>query len=122
MKRLRRPSLSESRPKNNAPTTSPARYTDATSPAAVEDSPSVSGWVRTSVTELATVISSPSRIHATPRAITIWVWNRDHGSRSIRAGMRLRTTPGAGADVVTERCYPHLGIANRPIGGLPGPD
>ena len=53
------------------------------------------------MTELATVISSPSRIHATPSATTMRVWNRDHGSRSIRAGMRLRTTPGAGADVVT---------------------
>ena len=72
----------------------------------MEESASVSGWVSTSVTELATVISSPSRIQATPRAITIRVWNGDHGSRSIRAGMRLRTTPGARADVVTPGSYP----------------
>ena len=36
------------------------------------------------------VISRPSRTHATPSAITSLVWNLDQGSRSIRAGMRLR--------------------------------
>ena len=41
-------------------------------------------------TLLAIVISSPSRIQATPSAITSRVWNFDHGSRSIRAGIRLR--------------------------------
>src|SRR6478609_2070317 len=97
MKRLRRPSLSDSRPKNSAPTTSPARYTLATRPTAAEDRPRVSGWVSVSATALATVISKPSRIHATPSATTILVWNGDHGSRSRRAGIRLRTTPGAGA-------------------------
>src|SRR3954452_14740591 len=66
---------------------------------------SVSGWVSLSVTALATVISKPSRIQATPRAITIRVWNGDQGNRSIRAGIRLRITPGAGASrlVVIER-------------------
>jgi len=39
---------------------------------------------------LAVVISRPSRIHATPSAITSRVWNLDHGSLSIRAGIRLR--------------------------------
>jgi hypothetical protein len=39
---------------------------------------------------LARVISSPSRTQATPSATTILVWNLDHGSRSIRAGIRLR--------------------------------
>jgi hypothetical protein len=35
------------------------------------------------------VISSPSRIHATPSAITIRVWNRDQCIRSTRAGMSV---------------------------------
>ena len=46
--------------------------------------------VRSGPTLLAIVISSPSRTHATPSATTILVWNLDHGSRSIRAGIRLR--------------------------------
>src|SRR3954454_6415244 len=66
-------------------------------PAAADDRCSVSGLVSTEVTELATVISSPSRIHATPSATTIRVWNGDQGSRSIRAGMRLRMAPDVGA-------------------------
>ena len=41
-------------------------------------------------TLLAMVISRPSRTHATPSATTILVWNLDQGSRSIRAGIRLR--------------------------------
>src|SRR3954464_8888750 len=90
-----RPTLSDSRPKKSAPTTSPIRYTVAMSPAWVEESPSVSGWVSLSTTALATVISSPSRIQATPSAITMRVWNGDQGNRSIRAGMRLRMPPGA---------------------------
>src|ERR1700677_599306 len=45
---------------------------------------------RSGPTLLAIVISSPSRIHAMPSAITSLVWNLDQGSRSIRAGMRLR--------------------------------
>ena len=73
MNRLRRPSLSDRRPKNSAPTTSPARYTVAIRPTAADDSPSVSGWVSVSATALATVISSPSRIQATPSATTIRV-------------------------------------------------
>src|SRR3954468_12534014 len=74
-------------------------------PAAVDDRCRVSAWVSLSTTALATVISSPSRSQATPRAMTIRVWNGDHGNRSIRAGMRLRITPGAGASraVVIER-------------------
>jgi hypothetical protein len=46
--------------------------------------------VRSGPALLAMVISRPSRIQAMPRAVTILVWNRDHGSRSIRAGIRLR--------------------------------
>src|SRR2546423_13586346 len=97
MKRFRRPHLSDMRPKNSAPTTSPARYTVAISPTCVEESPRVSGLVRVSATALATVISRPSRIHATPNAVTSRVWNGDQGNRSIRAGIRLRITPGADA-------------------------
>ena len=39
------------------------------------------------------MISSPSSTHATPSAITSRVWKRAQGSRSIRAGTRLLTTP-----------------------------
>jgi hypothetical protein len=42
------------------------------------------------VTLLAIMISRPSSTQATPRATTSMVWNRDHPSRSSRAGMRLR--------------------------------
>src|SRR3954447_774093 len=75
------------------------------SPAWVEESPSVSGWVSLSTTALATVISSPSRIQATPSAITMRVWKGDQGNRSIRAGMRLRIAPDVDASwvVVIER-------------------
>ena len=80
------------------------------------DSPSVSSLVSWAATAPATVISSPSRIQATPRAMTIRVWNGDQGSRSIRAGMRLRMAPGAGADaswvVVIERL--RAGVAEVP--------
>src|SRR3954447_1089800 len=70
------------------------------SPASHDANLSVSGLVSCPTTALATVISSPSRIQATPRAITMRVWKGDHGNRSIRAGMRLRITPGAGASRV----------------------
>src|SRR3954470_2279461 len=49
--------------------------------------------VRTAPTAPAIVISRPSRTQATPRAITILVWNGAHGSRSMRAGITLRITP-----------------------------
>ncbi len=58
---------------------------------------SVSGLVRVSATALATVISRPSRIQATPRATTIRVWNGDQGNRSMRAGMSVRTPVAAGS-------------------------
>jgi hypothetical protein len=35
-------------------------------------------------------ISRPSRIQAVPSPTTTVQWNRVHGNRSIRAGMRLR--------------------------------
>src|SRR3954451_16760410 len=64
-------------------------------PACPVDRLRVSSSVSLSTTALATVISSPSRIHATPRAMTMRVWKGDQGSRSMRAGMRLRMLPGA---------------------------
>src|SRR4051794_12114055 len=39
-------------------------------------------------------ISSPSRIHDTPRPTTTIQWNLVHGRRSSRAGIRLRTASG----------------------------
>ena len=90
MNRFRRPSLSDSRPKNSAPMTSPIRYHQAMSLTAPADIFSVFFNVRSGPTLAAIVISSPSRIQATPRAITSLVWNLDQGSRSIRAGIRLR--------------------------------
>src|SRR5580765_8234105 len=61
---------------------------------------SVSGLMRTPVTELAIVICSPSRIHAAPRPATIRVWNGDQLSRSSRAGMVERMTLFAAAAAV----------------------
>src|ERR1700678_4194157 len=90
MNRFRRPSLSDSRPKKSAPMTSPIRYQVAMSETAPTDMCSVVFWVRSGRTLRAIVISSPSRIQATPSATTRWVWNLDHGSLSIRAGIRLR--------------------------------
>ena len=88
--RFLRPSLSDSWPKNSAPITSPIRYQVAMSATEEADMCSVLFRVRSGPTLLAMVISSPSRTHATPSATTILVWNLDHGSRSIRAGIRLR--------------------------------
>jgi hypothetical protein len=48
-------------------------------------------WVSLPDTELAIVISRPSRIQAVPSPSTSRVWNGDHLSRSSRAGMVLRT-------------------------------
>jgi hypothetical protein len=73
MNRRLRPIASESRPKTNAPNTSPARYTVATAPTAVEERSSAAGVLSTPATELATVISRPSKIQATPSATTILV-------------------------------------------------
>jgi hypothetical protein len=90
MNRFRRPSLSESRPKNSAPMTSPIRYHHAMSETLPAFMFSVFRNVRSGPTLAAMVISRPSRIHATPSAITSLVWNLDQGSLSIRAGIRLR--------------------------------
>ena len=90
MNRFRRPSLSESRPKNSAPMTSPIRYHQAMSPTWPAPRFSVFFNVKSGPTLLAMVISRPSSIHAMPSAVTSLVWNRDQGSRSILAGIRLR--------------------------------
>ena len=68
---------------------------------ALADMCSVLLWVRVGPTLLAMVISSPSRTHATPSAITSRVWNLDQGSLSIRAGMRLRMPRLAVSGVAT---------------------
>src|SRR4051812_1489329 len=92
MKSRLRPSRSVSRPNTSAPTTSPKRYTDPSSPtwpllrASVPFSCSVLPIAET------IWISSPSRIQAVPRPNTIIQWNRAHGRRSMRAGTRLLTT------------------------------
>src|SRR3954447_37454 len=39
------------------------------------------------------VTSSPSRIHTVPSPTTTSQWNRDHGSRSSRAGMSVVMRP-----------------------------
>ena len=45
------------------------------------------GSVRRDAIEPTIVTSSPSRIHTVPRPMTTSQWNRDHGSRSRRAGI-----------------------------------
>jgi hypothetical protein len=62
--------------------------------------PSVLAWVSLPDTELAIVISRPSRIQAVPSPSTSRVWNGDHLSRSSRAGMVLRTGTCLAATVV----------------------
>src|SRR5580698_8506962 len=59
--------------------------------ACVVDRFSVLAAVSLPDTELAIVISRPSRIQAVPSPSTSRVWNGDHRSRSSRAGMVLRT-------------------------------
>src|SRR6185437_16099755 len=90
MKRFRRPSLSDSRPKKRAPITSPIRYHQAMSLTAPADMFRVFLSVRSDPTFAAMVISRPSRIQATPSATISRVWNLDQGNRSIRAGIKLR--------------------------------
>src|SRR5919107_6444012 len=87
------------------------------SPTCVVVRPSVSSLVSWAATALATVISRPSRIQATPRATTMRVWNGDQGNRSIRAGIRLRMAPGASAGL-DRLVIEHLQFGNR---GAPYP-
>src|ERR1700683_3139140 len=90
MNSLRRPSLSDIRPKTSAPITSPTRYTVPIEAASVVDRASVSTWVSLLLTELAIVTDRPSRTHAVPRPRTSRVWNGDQRRRSSRAGIVLR--------------------------------
>ena len=46
-------------------------------------------------TELTFVTSRPSRIQTVPSPITTVQWNRDHGNRSSRAGMRVLMVPNS---------------------------
>src|SRR5437764_6886959 len=87
------------------------------SPTLLADSPRVLFLLSTSATALATVISRPSRIHATPSATTIRVWNRDQGNRSMRAGISVRTPDDAGTGVAAMTTSLR---ANR-LAGLPPP-
>ena len=73
--------------------TSPIRYQVAMSATELADRLSAARSVRLGPTLLAIVISSPSRIQATPSAVTSRVWNLDQGSRSTLAGIRLRIAP-----------------------------
>ena len=115
MNRFFRPSLSDSCPKNSAPMTSPIRYQVAMSATEPADMCKVLLWVRSGPTAAAIVISRPSRIQATPSAITSLVWNRDHGSRSIRAGIRLRIagllTVSGDADIPPSSRFTHAAQA-----------
>ena len=70
--------------------TSPIRYHQAMSATAPAPRFSVLCSVRSGPTLAAMVISRPSRIQAIPSATTSLVKNRDQGSRSILAGIRLR--------------------------------
>src|SRR6516165_11559006 len=116
MNRFRRPSRSDSRPKKSAPMTSPIRYHQAMSETAPADMLSVLLRVRSGPTLLAIVISSPSRIQATPSAITSLVWNFDQGNRSIRAGIRLRRYGLLVVVVAVAIAYSLLSRPSRPFG------
>jgi len=91
--------LSDSLPNTSAPTTSPTRYTVPIEAARTVDRFSVLAWVSLPLTELAIVISRPSRIQAVPSPSTSRVWNGDQRSRSSRAGIVLRI--GCGSFVAT---------------------
>src|SRR6476469_9720298 len=100
MKRFLRPNLSVSRPKNSAPTTSPIRYIEARKPTCPVLRAIVVGSARIGETSETIWISSPSRIHDTPSPTTTSQWNLVHGSRSIRAGTRLRTVVPSAVAVI----------------------
>ena len=51
------------------------------------------GSVRRDATLPTMVTSRPSRIQTPPRPMTTRQWNRDHGSRSSRAGMCVSIVP-----------------------------
>jgi hypothetical protein len=84
-----RPRRSVSRPNISAPITAPPMYSEPDHPICPAVSPSASGRSSTPPMEPTRVTSSPSRIQATPSAITTRQCQRDHGRRSSRAGMSL---------------------------------
>ena len=73
MKMLRRPSLSDSFPNTSGPGHLPQQVHRAGRRCLGRGQGEVSDWVRTPVTELATVIDRPSRIHAVPSPSTMRV-------------------------------------------------
>src|SRR4051794_34293981 len=68
-------------------------------------------------------ISSPSRIHETPRPTTTDQWKRVHGRRSIRAGTRLACGPRFRAVAMRDVMNDSLRSAATPPheGTLPAP-
>ena len=56
----------------------------------------------TAPSALTIVISRPSNTQATPSAITILVWNGAQDSRSMRAGIRLRTEGSEAWEIATD--------------------
>ena len=70
-------------------------------PTAPELSPSVSLLLSTAPIALAIVISRPSSTQAIPSASTILVWNGAQESRSMRAGIRLRTEGSEAWEIAT---------------------
>src|SRR6478609_1721593 len=94
------------------------RYTDAINPTWVELMSSVSGWIRTPVTELAIVICSPSRIHAAPRPATMRVWNGDQLRRSSRAGIVLLIVFPAASTVLIGLSFVDVSSSRLPSAAL----
>jgi hypothetical protein len=90
-----RPNMSVKRPNSNAPTHAPATYSDAAQPAIsaaemlmplplAEIAPAIEPTI---------VTSRPSRIQTVPKPMRIRQCQRDHGSRSSRAGMFVSIVP-----------------------------
>src|SRR6202020_1235108 len=90
-----RPKRSVSCPNSSAPKQAPATYSDAASPATSADEmliPEPLAEIAPAI-EPTIVTSSPSRIQTVPRPIRIFQCQRDHGSRSSRAGMSVSIVP-----------------------------
>src|SRR5262245_27674484 len=89
-----RPNLSVNWPKNSAPRHAPVMKSAAATPisAAVSSMP-LPCSVRREATLPTMVTSRPSRIQTPPSPMTTRQWNRDHGSRSSRAGICVVILP-----------------------------
>ena len=98
-----RPSRSVMRPKTSAPMTAPATYTEPARPTCVAVSASVSPRSSTPPMEPTSVTSRPSSTQAMPSAITTRQCQRDHGRRSRRAGMSVRSSAEEGGEGVDMR-------------------